>query len=230
MAKIVRKNQKVFCDVAPTGKLGKFGSFAAGTAEYSNDVETIQSLAAYGSGLSGALINNAPPAIQDIDGLSYMITKQLAYLFQSGVPEYSSLTTYYIGSLVSVSGQIFMSVTDDNLGNNVSDQANWVIYKSNKVTRYTGDIAMVAYDDYIVELDGSTAGGATTILFILPTPTAAMAGRIIIVKNLYPTASGSIQIQVEDSSTIDGNDFVNLTTQYLTGRFICNGTKWDKIY
>jgi hypothetical protein len=226
MAKIARKNQKIFAnDIS----VGQFGSYAEGSGAYSSDVETIQALNAYDAGLGAALINNAPPAIEDIDGLIYMMTKQLAYIFQAGIPEYNASTTYYIGSLVSVAGQIFMSITDGNVGNNVSNVSHWIIYKTNNVTRYTGSIAQASYSDYIVELNGSTAGGANPLLFILPTPTNGQKGRIIVVKNLYPTASGSVQIQVEDSSTIDGSSSVSISTQYDKKRFICNGTKWEVI-
>jgi hypothetical protein len=229
MAKIVRKNQKIFADVTPTDKLGQFGSYAAGSPAYSNDPDTLQALTAYGAGLSAGLVNNAPPAIEDMDGLIYLFTRQLAYLFQAGIPEYNSETTYYIGSIVSVVGQLFMSVSDDNIDNDISDGTNWVIYKTNKVIRYTYDLAMASYDDYIIEMDGTDAGGAGTLLLILPTPTAAMTGRIIIVKDLYPTASGYVQVQAQDSTTIDGASFISISTQYETKRFICTGTKWETI-
>lgn len=229
MAKIIRKKQEIFCNVAPTGKLGVFGSYAAGAPAYSNDVETLQESSAYGSGLSGALINNAPPAIQDFDGLFYMLTTQIAYLLETGIPEYNAETEYAIGSLVSVVGQIFISVTNLNTGNDISDQANWVIYKTNKVIRYTGDLAMASYDDYIVELDGSEAGGAGTLLFILPAPTTNMSGRIIVVKNLYPTGSGYVQVQAADSSIIDDSATSSLYGQYTRRTFICTGTRWDSI-
>lgn len=229
MAKIERKNQKIFADVTPANKLGQFGSFAAGSPAYSNDPDTLQALSAFGAGLSPALVNNAPPAIEDMDGLIYLFTRQLAYLFQAGIPEYNAETTYYIGSIVSVSGALFMSVSDDNLGNAVSNGSHWMIYKTNKISLYTFNLASASYDDYIIEMNGADGGGSVTLLLIIPTPTTAMKGRIIIVKNLYPTASGRILIQVNDDSTIDGAASAEITTQYTTKRFICTGTNWEII-
>jgi hypothetical protein len=230
MAKLDRKHQKIFCDVSPTGALGVFGSYEAGSPAYSDDPDTVQSLTAYGAGWGAALVNNAPPAIQDFDGLCNLITRQLAYCLQTGIPEYNASATYYIGSIVNNgTDSLFVSVADDNTNNALSVTTKWMLFKSNKVRRETGFVVNPPnYDDYVVEMDGTGAGGFDPLLFYLPTPAATNKGRVIILKNLF--SGGSIQVYGGIASeTIDGNVFISLTGQYTKGMYISNGTNWEKI-
>jgi hypothetical protein len=229
MAKLTRKHQKIFCDVAPTNKLGVFGSYEAGSAAYSDDPDTMQSLTAYGAGWAAALVNNAPPAIQDFDGLCNLITRQIAYCLQTGIPEYNASVIYYKGSIVNNgTDSLFVSVADDNTNNALSDTTKWMLFKSKKIRRETGWIVNPPnYDDYIVEMDGSTNGGFDPLLFYLPTPATTNIGRVIIIKNLF---SGSkIEVHTAGDSTIDGSLTKDLTGIYTTAMFICNGTNWEKI-
>lgn len=228
MAKLTRKHQKIFCDVAPTNKLGVFGSLAAGSPAYSDDPDTIQSLTAYGAGLGSALINNAPPAIQDIDGLCNLFTRQIGYLLQTGIPEYSASVTYYIGSVVNDgTGNLYVSVVDDNINNAFYDTTKWMIFKSKKVTRYTGWGSTPAYNDYVVELDGSASAFDPPYYFTLPTPAATNKGRVVILKHLC--AGGDITVNVGGGSTIDGSETISVTPIYAKKMFICNGTNWEVI-
>jgi len=129
MAKIVRKFMKIFGSTAGPQQLGVFGSLAAGSPAYSTDPETIQSLANYEEGWYGAVLGNNSPAIQDMNALQYLFAYQLAYLSQTGIPEWNAATTYYIGSLATGvgTGIIYMSRTNANLNNAVSDNTNWKI-------------------------------------------------------------------------------------------------------
>jgi hypothetical protein len=227
MAKLTIKTQKVFCDVTPANKLGVFGSYAAGAAAYSNDPDTLQSLTAFGAGLGSALVNNAPPAIQDIDGLGYLFSRQIAYLMQTGIPEWNASVTYYTGSIVNDgTGALYISVADDNLNNAISVLAKWKLYRSKKVRLHVSWNLDPAYDDYIVEMNGANNEGYDPLLVYLPTPSALNAGRIIIIKNLF---SGGIQIYANDSSTIDGANYKGITGAYTKASFISNGTNWEII-
>lgn len=229
MAKLTRKHQKIFCDVAPTNKLGVFGSLATGSPAYSDDPDTIQSLTSYGAGLGSALINNAPPAIQDIDGLCNLLTRQVAYIMQTGISEYNASSTYYIGSIVNDgTDTLFVSVADDNLNNSLSDTTKWMLFKSKKVRRETGFVVDPPnYDDYVIEMDGTGAGGFDPLLFYLPVPATTNKGRVIIIKNLF--SGGAIQVYGGGSTTIDGSAFKSLTGIYTKGMYISNGTNWEKI-
>ena len=117
MARLQRKNQKVFAGEATNN--GVFGSLQAGTKQYSNDVETIQSLDAYNEGWNSATISSEKlPPLEEFQSLQYMMTSQLAYIFQEGVPEWNANTTYYSGSCVKVidgsNFSLFVSLVDNN--------------------------------------------------------------------------------------------------------------------
>lgn len=125
MVALPRKTQKTFAASAGTNERGVIGSFAAGSPAYSDDVETIQSLPNYAAGWYGVVVGQNSPAIQDMNSLDFMITRQLTYLFERGVPEYDIATTYYTGCLVSSAGILYVSLTNNNLGNALTDTVNW---------------------------------------------------------------------------------------------------------
>lgn len=234
MSKITTKLQKVFAATGPTGIVGQFGSLAAGSPTYTDDVETIQDLNEYGIGLVSALINGAPPAIQDINGLFYMITKQIAYLMQQGIPEWNADTTYYIGSFVTrpdgTDGEIFISVADDNLNNALTDTDYWMIYKSNKITSYSASNEYtVAYNDVSINYSFSSNSN-----IYLPEATSLNKGRCIFIINTsaYPNT-----LRVSATGTpytaIDGQQYVYLITSNILAatfcKFVSNGSSWDSI-
>ena len=223
MAKLTRKHQKIFADLGYTGNLGQFGSYAAGAPAYSNNVETLQALDAFGAGISSALINGAPPALQDMDGLGYLITKQLSYLFQAGISEYSALTTYYIGSLVhDAAGGIYMSRIDDNLNQALSVESKWFLLKSQKIVTSAESAYFCNYDDYMIIC--TMPSGSFPVLVVLPNAVSTNKGRIIVVKRA--TAGGNISVQVDGVQTIDGATTNVLTTNYTTRRYISDGSNW----
>ena len=129
MAKLVRSTQKIFAESANNN--GVFGSLQAGNKQYSNDIATIQSLGAYNQGWNAATISSEKlPPLEEFQSLQYMMTSQLAYIFQQGVPEWDAGTTYYQGSMVKVIGSngdyaLYASLTNDNTGNQVTDGVNW---------------------------------------------------------------------------------------------------------
>ena len=126
MAKIPRKHQKIFCsDVPASGNVGQFGSLKAGTPTYSNDPDVIQGLSAFGQGWAQAIIQQKSPPMQDFNGLASLITQQLAYLLQAGIAEWLATTPYYIGSVCQVAGAFYVSKTDNNTGNVVTNTTHW---------------------------------------------------------------------------------------------------------
>lgn len=116
MPKITKKSQRVFCaDVPANNVVSQFGSLKAGSPNYSSDPAVIQNLPAWGSGWSGAVVANSAPALQDLNSLFYVITRQLGYLVQTGVAEWDASTVYYIGSLAqSGNGILMVSIADDH--------------------------------------------------------------------------------------------------------------------
>ena len=126
MAKITRKDQKVFGgSLLAQDNIAVFGSLAAGSPSYSLDPDTIQS-AAYLLGWDAAVINNDAPCLEDMNALLFLITRQLAYIMQTGVPEWKATTNYFTGSVVNNgSGVLYKSLADDNLNNALTDGAKW---------------------------------------------------------------------------------------------------------
>lgn len=126
MAKITRVSAKIFGASAGADQIKQFGSLSAGTPLSSTDPATIQALSNWLTGWYGAVIGGNSPAIEDVNAMSYVFAYQLAYLMQAGVAEWDSGTTYYIGSLVNDgTGVVYVSITNANLNNAVSDVVNW---------------------------------------------------------------------------------------------------------
>lgn len=132
MAILTRIKAVIFGSSGGTSDFGKIGSQSAGSPEYTKDLDDIQSLSQYLTGLS-AITNSGvqPPYMQDINALYYLITSQIAYMMQSGIPEYQTDTNYYNGiSLVQVNGDVYLSISgtsgSPNIGNTpASSPSNW---------------------------------------------------------------------------------------------------------
>ena len=231
MAKIERKNQKIFAGSVPvTNVVAAFGSLAKGAAGYTGDPDGIQTTE-YQNGWASALINNYAPCTQDLNALFYLVTRQLAYIFQAGISEWLTTTTYYIGSLVhDADGGIYMSVADDNAGNALTVGTKWTPILSRKITLcgtgLTGDYT-VLNTDYLVIWDGIKQGVPEQYV-ILPTPSSLNAGREIAVKMTGSDYNGTPRVKAADNSTIDGSAYVQLV-RLTTRRFISNGTNWIPI-
>ena len=113
MAVLPRVKQKIFGKNADLNDLGIVGSKSNGTPDYSKNIETLQSLVQFETGLRAMVTSTDAPYIQDQNSLFYIITSQLAYLFQSGIPEWDSQTEYFSGkSLVLKSGNIYISTAN----------------------------------------------------------------------------------------------------------------------
>lgn len=227
MAKITRKFQRVFADdVAATNVIAQFGSAKAAAIEYSKDPDVIQELAAFGEGWSSATIQNAA-ALQDMNGLFFLITRQIAYLMQSGVAEWDADTVYYIGSLVSDSANpniIFVSLANDNTNNALTDATKWLCLCSRKVTEIEGDYTALNSDWLIVFTDSVDTGEKVT----LPAPAAGLTGREIIVKLMGSSFVSQLGITVSGGSTIDGSATIYIS-QYGVKRLVCDGTNWHVV-
>jgi hypothetical protein len=156
MSKILRAYQKIFGATGLSGspaQFKKFGGYAASDFTNAPDSDVMQSLGAFDAGWFNAITAGGSPLAEDMNSLHYVITKQIAYLMQTGVPEWDATTTYYIGSFASVAGVIYVSLTDTNLNHAVTDAANWtqfggsfpswsatVTYAFNSLVAYNGKI------------------------------------------------------------------------------------------
>lgn len=135
MTKITRKDQQIFASTAGDESVAKFGSLAAGSPGYSTDPDEIQT-DEYKGGWESAVIGQASPTMEDRNSLDYLFSRQLAYLYQTGIPAYSATDTYYKGSIVSFYSteddalKLYYSIVDDNTGNSLEDGDKWVEWKS----------------------------------------------------------------------------------------------------
>ncbi len=124
--KLLRKIQKIFGSAAGPTELSQIGSYAASSPMFTNDPAIMQALSNFLTGWYGVAVGGNSPAIQDLNSLHFLVTRQLAYIFQSGIPEWESGTEYFIGSFVSDGlGGFYRSLADNNIGNALSDTTKW---------------------------------------------------------------------------------------------------------
>lgn len=132
MPKIERKTQKIFGGNAESDQLAVFGSMITGTPVYNDDIETLQS-EAYTEGWQVAVAANEAPFMEEMNGVQYGFSKQLAYLFQQGIPEWDAGTTYYLNSFCQVGGIIYKSKLDENINHSPGDDTEemyWTPFKA----------------------------------------------------------------------------------------------------
>lgn len=162
MAKIQRKTQKIFAGASNIDEKAVFGSMN-NTPAYSNDVEELQS-DAYEQGWQNAVTLDYVPFLEEMNGVQYGLSSQIAYVLQQGIAEYDSATTYYKNSFAQSDGIIYKSLTDDNLGNSVTDTTNWQAYVDLALSTTSNNaIANSVVTENINELDVAIQQNASDI-------------------------------------------------------------------
>lgn len=129
MAKLTRQQQQIFAGQAPSDMIAAFGSTQTGTPVYSTDLSTLQTTN-YQQGWQDAIIADKAPFLEEMNGVQYGLSYQIAYAQQMGIPEWLSTQDYYINSrAIGSDGNIYKSLTDSNTGNNpvLDDGTNWVL-------------------------------------------------------------------------------------------------------
>lgn len=134
MAKIQRVKQEIFASLAGSQQVTEFGTAKTEAPVYTKDVNLIQNNN-YLYGWSPALLPDKAPWMEDMNALLYAITRQLAYIYQEGVPEYDVNTPYSVGALAKVIDNqgnvtIVKSVVEDNQGNSTTDTNYWTVFQS----------------------------------------------------------------------------------------------------
>ena len=127
MANLTRYTQKIFAN--NSNQVGVFGTGVNKVT--SKNVETLQS-ADYEEGWSAAIVTNKNyPVYQEMDGVMYGMSYQLAYLLQKGMPEWIATETYYENDFCKVGNTIYYSLQDNNTNNNpVSSPTYWAQFVS----------------------------------------------------------------------------------------------------
>ncbi len=157
MSKLTRKLKKIFSINSPSD-IGVWGSINTTT---STDPDVIQSTG-YETGVSAAEVSGKKLLPRkDFNGVLYETSYHLAYLYQSGVPEYNAATTYYAGDIVrgDSTSFIYKSLVNDNVGNALTS-ASWLL---------CGDLAtglvndnLADNGDFIITQRGTTFTASTT--------------------------------------------------------------------
>lgn len=127
MAEIERKAQKVFAGgVSPSGNIAVYGSKLAGSVNYSSDIDAIQS-ENWLTGLFGAISPDKAPYVQDLNAIFYVLSKQLAYIFQAGVPEWNSQTEYFANkSIVRYNKKLYIAISNNtNINPESEGNTSW---------------------------------------------------------------------------------------------------------
>lgn len=185
MPKIERKTQKIFGGNAESDQLAVFGSMITGTPVYNDDIETLQS-EAYTEGWQVAVAANEAPFMEEMNGVQYGFSKQLAYLFQQGIAEWDAGTTYYLNSFCQVGGVIYKSMQDENINHSPADDTEGTYWSpletggGGSSGLEVGDIGMALYVDetkglrrylngQIVEINSNTQAFLNRLLQIQTT-------------------------------------------------------------
>lgn len=130
MTKYTRLTGKVFGSSATaTGddpEIGQFGSALAGTYNGTTDISIIQSLPAWQKGFIGCVTPNTQfPPLPEMTGFGKVLSHQICYLLQQGVPEYDSGTTYYTGNWCSYNNSLYTAKVDGFSNIAPTDTTKW---------------------------------------------------------------------------------------------------------
>lgn len=204
MAKIPRKTQKVFAGSANGDQIAVFGSMKTGTPVYSSDVETLQS-ADYSQGWSDAILDDKAPYLEEMNGVQYGLSSQIAYIFQQGLAnEYDANTTYFKGSTVAVINDTtvtyYRSLTDNNIGNAVTDDVNWVLDSISKIETYNTNLtnAINTLAASVVKTTGNqTISDIKTFNGTIKVPNSATVGTAVNTAGISKTAKANTAAYVK---------------------------------
>lgn len=210
MSKIIRATQQIFASGAGLDQIGQFGSLAAGSPTFTTDPDTIQALSNYLTGWFGGVVGDNSPAIEDMNAICYLYAYQLAYILQSGVAEWDSATTYYIGSMVQSSSSIYVSIIDTNLNNAVTDATKWKVLSANPFTTL-GDTLYSAANGVPTRLAGFTSA-ARAVLAQTGTGSGSAAPSWLSLPSGTSSTSGGFTTTATSATNIAGLSVALTTT------------------
>ena len=119
------------------GKHVKFGSAAEGLPIDATDVNDIADTSKWEEGLAGAQIDPIGTSYEgtkhsftkdDLNSLLYNLSSRASEAFLQGLPFYQNDAIYNLHSFVSFEGSIYISLQDNNVGNDLTDTAYWKKY------------------------------------------------------------------------------------------------------
>lgn len=142
--KLPRVTSKIFASNAAEGDIGQFGSALTGTKVNTDDISVIQGLPAYETGWRGAVVSDRNyPTLQEMNGLQKTFSQQIAYILQNGMPEWDAGTTYFTDQFCRVGSRFYVSLQDNNLGNNPTTTTTgfWQVWNPGEGTYANTDLS-----------------------------------------------------------------------------------------
>ena len=163
MAKLNRPNGKLFGSSATN--IGVFGSGQTSNPTTSTNPDAINTLGTHWEdGWNGAVVSQAPytaPFVEDMNAVNYVNSYNGAYLLQQGIPEYSKNADYYVDSVCTYNGKIYMCILDNPAVNPDPDDpdpdAPSINYPLTDTTHWNERVELPDMDDNEV-LVGSVGG------------------------------------------------------------------------
>lgn len=218
-SKILRATQKLFASNAGPTQIGKFGSLAAGTPEYTSDPELIQSLSGYLDGWYGAILGGNSPAIQDVNALDFLWSRQLAYLMQQGIAEWDVETEYFENSYCTFAGVIYVSVADNNLAHSPDPATNtgawWAPLGASPIQTFTVADSPVTILPAFQHVEFDCTGG--NIVATLPTRAAFGIGRTLSVDRIDLTPFNKVTLNRASTDVIANLTLTDTSYELLVG-------------
>ena len=162
---LTRITQFIFGSTAGGDQIGEFGSLAASDPTFTTDPEVAMNTPEWLGGWFSAILGGNSPAIEDMNAFCFVVTYQLAYLLQKGVPQWDAGTTYYTDAIVKSGGVLYVSLVDTNLNHDVTDNTKWKVY-GGSLNQQTANYAVALSDD---KVEMNATGGARTVTLLAVT-------------------------------------------------------------
>lgn len=218
MSKITRVTQQPFGTLGPTGDFGAFGSKAVNPSSpiFTQNPATIQSLAPFSEGWGQAIIGNYEPPMEDMNGLFLLIFYQIGYLLQMGLAEYDAGTTYYISSRCQFNGVSYVSLQNNNTGN--EPDTNSAYWQCTSANVFGGNVAS-ASSVTLPNIGNSFKITGTTSINNITIQSAGIIIELIFTGALTVNTGGNILLNEGALTTVANN----------TLTLISDGTNWFEL-
>ena len=97
--------------------MAAFGSYKNNSIISTTDPAVVASLPNWLTGMAEGVVGRNAPIIEELNGVLFHMSRQIAYLMQEGIAEYDDETTYFINSYCKSAGVVYKSLSDNNLNN-----------------------------------------------------------------------------------------------------------------
>lgn len=155
MTAIARQSAKIFAQNAPVGQVTAFRTTES-TPQTTKAPDQIQNENYLQGWLNADGSGNVLPYAEDMNGLFYTLSYNTAYLYEKGIPEYSSTQTYYLNSFCQYGGNIYKCKGDSVINIAPTNTNYWDVLPS---TSYTATTVGAATTNYGTVYAGTNTAG-----------------------------------------------------------------------